>query len=297
MLNRFDAFFNRDRRQGKFPLDDCTAEPTLLSDQQLEDMLTPLTELHSQASYALQVGFYDKLLGYDLLLPVPHGAFTGKGLSIVTLENAQGERGLPIFTSEKAFSLWADDGANYLALPFATLCSYAMEANVDYIIVNVSGPFGCEISFHDFSYLAEGLLPAPPPDQLTLSERKPGEVVVKKDTPMRLGRCAGLAEGLMERLQHIFRSHQNLIKHVYLFEIAFNDGPLQPALGVCMPDGLESQWDIELWPTMQAVLHEMLEKRCVINVFLLNQAGSLESHVEALTAPVYVSGTSTARYP
>jgi hypothetical protein len=291
MLNRFDRFFNRGNRR---PQDFFAreGEPNLLSDACLRDMLGPLHDLPPEEAYPLQIGFYDKLLGCDLLLPVPMGANYAKGLPILTLENPQGERGLPIFTSEHTFSLWSDELTDYVALPFATLCGYAMEANADFLVVNVAGPYGCEISFHDFSYLAEGLLPAPPPDQLGTDNRKPGEVCIQKDTPMRLGQCAGLSEGLMGRLQHVFRMHQDLISAVYLFDIAFNEGPLQPALGVRMPDGLDSQWDVELWPTMQAVLHEMLEKRTVINVFLLNQAGSMENHVKELTAPIYVSGVS-----
>lgn len=298
MLNRFDSFFNRNFRQPEM-IRGANGEPFLLDDLQLEAMLAPLQDLSVRESYPLQIGFYDKLLGYDLLLPVPPGATVtrGKGLPIITLENGNGERGLPLFTSEKALSLWGDEATDYVAFSFAALCGYAMEANVDYLVINVAGPYGCEIAFHDFSYLAESLLPPPPPDQLELGDRKPGEMTVQKDTPMRLGKCEGLSDGLMERLQHVFRSHQSLISRVYLFDIAFNEGPLQPALGVRMPEGSEKHWDEELWPTMQAVLHEMLEKRTVINIFLLNQAGSLESHVKELTAPIYISGAHGAYSP
>lgn len=298
MLNRFESFFNRYARRVE-PLLGRKGEPTLLDDDLLEELLAPLQELPLQESYPLQVGFYDKLLAYDLLLPIPVGSTLskGRGVPIVTLENMKGERGLPIFTSEKMLSLWADESTNYAAFSFATLCGYAMEANVDYVIINVSGTYGCEISFHDFSYLAEGLLPPPPPEQSGYSERKPGEVLIQKDTPMRLGKSSGLPDGMMDRLRHVFHSHPSLISRVYLFEVGFNEGPLQPALGVRMPDGTESAWEAEIWPTMQAVLYEMLEKRTVINVFLLNQSGMMETHVKEITAPIYISGAGEACSP
>jgi hypothetical protein len=36
-------------------------------------------------------------------------------------------------------------------------------------------------------------------------------------------------------------------------------------------------------------MQEMLERRTVVNVFLLNQAGSMETHVSEFTEPLYSS--------
>ena len=86
---------------------------------------------------------------------------------------------------------------------------------------------------------------------------------------------------------HTFSRHPNLIRRFYLFNIAFNEGPLQPALGIRVTDGAEDIWERELWPDVQAVLHEMLERRAVLTVFLLNQSGSMENHVCELTEPIF----------
>lgn len=286
MFNRSERFFspepNRIRRVPGSP-----NSMQLLDDSVLEELLGSLDDMPVDACYPLQIAFYEKMLNCDLLLPVPAGTNLQQGLPIVMLENPRGEKGLPLFTNERNLESWVEEATEYVMLPFTTLCGYAIEAQLDYIIVNVAGPYGCEISFADFSYLAEGLLPPPSPNQVGNGHRKPGEVMIEKNTPMRLGLCNGLPNSLMDRLNHVFDYHRHLINHVYLFDVAFNDGPLQPALGIRMPDGSEGQWEHDLWPTLQAVLHEMLERRAVINVFLLNQAGSMENHVRELTPPIY----------
>ena len=112
---------------------------------------------------------------------------------------------------------------------------------------------------------------------------------------MRLGVSQGLSQELTDRLHHTFLHHRNLIERVYLFDISFNSGPLQPALGIRMPDAVLSMWEDALWPNLEAVLHEMLERRSVLNVFLLNQAGSLEKHVKDFTLPIYENAPETFR--
>lgn len=260
----------------------------LMADSLLEEMLGQLEALPLEACYPLQVSFYEKLITCDLLLPVPAGTRLDQGLPIVMLENGHGEKGLPLFTTEQNMGLWLEEDTDYVILPFTQICGYAMEAQLDYIIINASGPYGCEIAFGDFSYLAEGLLPPPLANQAGETGRKPGEVVIEKNTPMRLRKCSsGLPVSLMDRLTHVFEHHRHLISRVYLFDVAFNNGPMQPALGIRMPDDNEMQWEQELWPTLQAVMQEMLERRAVVNVFLLNQAGSMERHVSEFVDPVY----------
>jgi hypothetical protein len=279
MLENLDRFFRRAKEQ-KSPL-------KLFDDAQLESMLGRIEGASPDERHLLQVTFYEKLLKCDLLLPVPTGTDTRRGIPILALENSHGERGMPVFTSEKTVLLWADDGIDYVALPFSALCRYAVEAGVDFMVINVSGPYGCEISSYDFHYLADGMLPPPPAELCEQHGKSPGEVVIPKNTPMRLGHCDGLAPGLMERLNHVFSTHAALISRVYLFNIAFNEGPLQPALGIRIAEDTDAHWETNVWPDLQAVLHEMLERRSVINVFLLNQAGSLEHHVRELTAPIF----------
>lgn len=287
MLDNFDSFFQRKRPLLK-KVPGSPDAMRLLDDQVLEDMLDQLESLQAESSYPLQISFYETLLQCDLLLPVPAGTELAIEMPVVMLENGRGEKGLPLFTSESNMALWLEDEpTDYVYMPFVALCGYALAAQADFIVVNVAGPYGCEISFHDFSYLAEGLLPPPLAESSDDSAKKMGEVVVQKNTPMRLGLCAGLPNSLMERLKHVFEYNRQMIDRVYLFDIGFNDGPLQPALAVRMPDDCEEKWETELWPTLQAILHEMLEKRAILNVFLLNQSGRLESHVQELTSPIF----------
>ncbi len=290
MLNPQEHFFpHRPKRLRNIPgFDHPTEALSLLEDQQLSQILGEVEHLPQSACYPHQVAFYEKLLHCDLLLPIPVSADLNRGLPLLSLENGNGETGLPIFTNENNLAQWTQGQNNYLPLSFTKLCAYALEARMDYLILNIAGPFGCEISFHDFSYLAEGLIPPPGPGQTTLTTNvKPGEVMIAKHTPMRLSECDSLPTPLMNRLQQVFRHHEDMIESVYLFDIAFNEGPMQPALGVRMPEILEPLWEATLWPNLQAVLHEMLERHAVVNVFLLNQAGNLETHLQDLTQPVY----------
>jgi len=282
MLKNFGHFFNRNQSDKEFFRN--LEELNLPDEAYLMESVSRLEQASQRERYPAQVGLYEKLLQCDLLLPVPVGADLHRGIPVIALENSQGEKGLPVFTTERNLLLWADETANFIGVPFTTLCGFAVETGVDYLIINVAGPCGCEISLHDFSYLAEGLLPPPISDQ---DGRKAGEVVIEKNTPMRLAKCSGLSPSLMDRLHHIFHTHDRLIDSVYLFDVGFNEGPLQPALGIRMPDGTEEEWEMQLWPTMQAVLCEMLERREVVNVFLLNQAASMEFHVQELTPPIY----------
>ncbi len=137
---------------------------TMLSDERLLTLFENAVSVESEDVDATwQMAFYETLLGYDLLLPVPvtngSTALALQRLAVLTLENGAGERGLPVFTSVTAFSHWNDTSLAYRILPFATLCTYAMDAGVDALVVNVSGPFGCEINASHFRYLAQGLLP------------------------------------------------------------------------------------------------------------------------------------------
>jgi hypothetical protein len=285
MFHSFDRFFERQPNQlGKHI---HSSDLNLMMDGHLEDWVGQIEAAPMAEQYPLQIRFYQQLMDCHLLLPVPANAKKHKGFPLMVLQNGQREKAVPVFTNEENLGLWTSEPTDYVALPLMELCRYAMEAKVDYLVLNVAGPFGCEIAFHDFSYLAEGLLPPPSTEQSHYCGQKPGEVVIEKNTPMRLGLCDGLSPGLMDRLQHVFQHHQELISRVYLFDVAFNEGPLQPALGVRMPEGAEDRWEVDLWPTMQAVLYEMLERREVVNVFLLNQAGSMEQYVQQMTIPIY----------
>jgi hypothetical protein len=299
MLKKFGRFFMSKVRPLRVSPE---SDADLPDDTELQALIAIIEELPFEARYGEQNKFYEYLLGCHLLLPVAPGTDLSQGLSVLALENGHGEKALPIFSSESALKTWCFpdklsdlteerswEPSEYLALPFDTLCTYALEAGVDYIVMNAAGPFGCEISFHDFSYLAERLLPAPASSQETKSPRKAGEMLVEKATPMRLAVSQRMSESLISRLMQLFQNYQNLVSRAYLFDIGFNEGPLQPAVGVQVAEGCETEWEEQIWPTMQAVLCEMLERKEVVNVFLLNQAEGMEQHVRQVAEPIYES--------
>lgn len=285
MLNRFGHFFDPGQPESSRSHQGAPGSGGVPDPNWMMQTLNVLQQAELDEHYPLQTTFYETLLRHDLLLPIPPNTNLSSGLPILALENNHGEQGMPVFSSEDTLALWDNENsADYIGLPFAMLCRYALEARVDYIILNVGGPVGCEISSHDFSYLAEGMLPPPVSN---LFGQTAGEITIEKNTPMRLSVSQGLSSGVMDRLKTLFNHHHHLIDKVYMFDVAFNQGPLQPALGIRMPQGLEDQWEVELWPTVQAVLHEMLERREMVNVFLLNQTGSMEQHVSELTTPIF----------
>jgi hypothetical protein len=296
MRDHFDRFFSgKTPRIRRVPGSQLSGK--LLEDQVLEVLLNRLDELSSDSCYPLQLSFYEKLLHCDLLLPVPVGTNLQQGLPIITLENARGEMGLPIFTNENTLGLWDEEPTEYIILSFPKLCGYALEAQVDFMILNVAGPNGCEIAMRDFSYLAEGLLP--PPVSVKEPSKPSGRslpVEINAGTPTCIGPAQNLPESLMGRLNHVFSMHHDAIERVYQFEIAFNQGPLQPAIGVLLhPQVDEACWEENLWPTVRAVLQEMLERRTMVNIFLLNHVPSLEKQVRAQCPPVFVGSPVTEK--
>jgi hypothetical protein len=98
----------------------------LLDDQVLEELLGRLEDMPADACYPLQIAFYEKMLGCDLVLPVPAGTNLQQGLPIVMLENPRGEKGLPLFTNEHNLASWVEEPTDYVILPFTTLCGYAL---------------------------------------------------------------------------------------------------------------------------------------------------------------------------
>lgn len=295
MLEKFGFLFMSKARPLKVSPESTHRLP---DDLELQALISLIEELPFEARYMEQSRFYEYLLGCHLLLPVAPGTDLNEGLAVLALENGRGEKALPIFSSEAALRSWCfpEKGSGeekswqpieYLDLPFDILCTYALEARVDYIVMNAAGPFGCEISFHDFSYLAQGLLPAPDTSQEQGATRKAGEMLVEKATPMRLAVCERMSESLASRLLPLFHNYHDVVSRAYLFDIGFNEGPLQPAVGIQVFDGREKEWEKHLWPDMQAVLCEMLERKEVVNVFLLNQADGMEQHVQKITQPVY----------
>lgn len=250
---------------------------------QLEGMLRRIGDTPEAQRYPLQMAFYEKLLKSIVLLPVPAGTDISGGVPLMALENAQGERGVPVFTSEKTLTQWMGhtpefDG-EYVGIPFPVLCGHMLKARLDFVILNVAGPYGGEIGQAEFSYLAEGLLPPP--------AGKTGELKVEPGADMRISATNSLSEFVSDRLRDVFRHNATLIDYAYVFEVAFGAESLKPAIAIRMPEGSEHEWEVSLWPNIQAVLQEMLDVREYANVFLLNASGDLETTLGGMMHPFY----------
>ncbi len=254
-----------------------------LDGAQLEGMLRRIGDTPEDQRHPLQMAFYEKLLKSMVLLPVPAGTDVSSGVPLMALENAQGELGVPVFTSENTLSQWMGhtpefDG-EYVGIPFPVLCGHVLKARLDFVILNVAGPYGGEIGQAEFSYLAEGLLPPP--------NRKPGELKIEPGADMRISATNSLSEFVSDRLRDVFRHNEPLIDHAYVFEVAFGPESLKPAIAIRMPEGAEHEWEVSLWPNIQAVLQEMLDVSEYANVFLLNVSGDLEATLRGMMHPFY----------
>lgn len=271
-------------------------------DVPIDAVLAQLANTTSDQTYPLQMLLYEQLLNASLLLPVPNNVDLQIGLPITLVENPLGERAIPVFTNEKHLTNWDRNEQQYVPLSLDILAIYAMEAKVDYLIINLAGDNPFEIPFHDFCYLAESLLPPPlmgiapkitydPMACFDLAQQnsyKKSETVIPANTFVRLEACPDLPDGLMEQVTHVLLSHCALISRAYLFQISLNDAPPQPALGIYLLEAQKHRWVETLLPTLQAILSEMLEPHHVFNLFLLNEAGNLEAEIQKRIQPLLI---------
>lgn len=297
MFENFDSFFGgSERKKGNTKKDRRFSESDFFTPEQplevtgplLERMMARVSDRPEEDRYPLLLPLYHQLMGSMVITPIPTGSAMSKdetlaqGLSLMVIQNESGERGIPIFTSEEAMSFWVNEPTEYVGLPFTVLCTYAVESELDFLVINAAGPAGGEISHYEMTYLAERL--APPPQ----TERS-GELTLEKDTEIHLAPLASPSVMLTERISGVCSQKTQLVNRVYAFQVAFSEGPLKTALGIRMPEGSEDRWETELWPDILAVLQEVLGAKEYVNVFLLNQAGDLEDTLQEITEPLYVA--------
>lgn len=293
MLDKFGQFFAPKKSTAAASgLDNPTGGPgngekeAVLNGAVLEKAFDRLSTCPADKRYALQMSLYQQLIGSMVLIPVPKGTDTRQSIPLMTLENERGETGVPVFTSEEAMAMWVSEETEYVGLPFPMLCTHAVQANLDFVVLNLAGPAGGELTHYEFSYLAENLIPPP-------REDKSGEFVLEKDTEVRLGPADDLSPILLERLTALFSQRADLIDRVYAFQVAFSQGPMKTGIGVCLKKGSGSDpnqlWETELWPNVRAVLQEVLGAKEYVNVFLLNALPELEETVGNVSKPFYKS--------
>lgn len=231
--------------------------------------------------------FYQLLIDSAVLLPLPAGYNLDDGIPIISMEGPDGETAIPVFSSEESMSYWVTKPTEYVGVPFTAICTSAIEANMDYIVINASNEFMLEIPHCDFTYLADRLIP---PSEAQRS----GEISIEKNTELYLAPSGELSPMVQERLSAVFNQRTHLVDRVYTFNVAFSDGPMKTALGIGLHQGQEGLWDAELWPDVQATLQEVLGSKEYMNVFLLNECGDLEGSLQELTDPFYTSADKSA---
>ncbi len=287
MLDGFQESLGDDRSFDR-PVDSLTKSQSGFGPQQaaelngpdLEHLLNMLSLSQVVDRYPILMSLYDLLIHSIVLLPVPPGTNIDEGVPLVALENGRGEKGVPVFTSEHAMSLWVTEPTEYVGIPFSLLCTHAVYADLDFILLNMSGPAGGEINHYEFAYLAEGLIPPPQGEQA-------GEITIEKNTEIRLAPLDKTPTMLVERLNGVFGQQGNCVAEAYMFKVGFSHGPLKTGLGIRLAPGMDSYWDQTVWPNVLVVLKEVLGAKEYINVFLLNDSPDLEKVIRQITPSFY----------
>lgn len=311
MSDSFPEFFHPHQQPN-------TLAHRLLSPATLANLFT--SGLHEnpleKSPYPERMRLYHGLLAHDFLLPIPMEAAVSleKNMTLLLMENDSGERGLPIFSHRDALASWAKGEVGFIVLPFAVLCSYALEAGADCIVLNVNGPFGREITRNDLTYLANSLIP-PPADKAhrTYGPSSPKaylpetfstttdtgfehEAQAKPEasqspeihSPRPLSSETHLTSSLKDCLYHLFSSYPSIIQRVYLLNMAFGADQCQPTLAIRFSRRATDTWRQELFPNLRAVLTEMLEPEERVVLFPLGETDQeLEEQIRRLTPPFY----------
>ncbi len=115
---------------------------------------------HTEADLqALMPRFYEALSHSIVMVPTLQELDRQDGFILMTIENEAGLSGLPIFTREEALSQWITEPTQYVGIPFKNLCTKVLEQKLDFMTLNPAGAAQIELSTHELSYLAEGLIP------------------------------------------------------------------------------------------------------------------------------------------
>lgn len=180
---------------------------------------------------------YQALLGGTFLIPTAGSTeessrkkkitlTPGSRHQFITMRDAEGMVGVPVFTDSNALLAWRPQGSQYLELHARDVFSLALANNIDRIIVNVAGPTGGEITRAEIQALSEEALPEFGESDFTGL----ASVEVSNDTPVYIGAPAKKPSSeLIARIGEALAS-QALIKAGYLFQVVIGKG--QPHLTV-----------------------------------------------------------------
>lgn len=202
-------------------------------------------------------------------------------------------QGFLAFTSLEAFKKWyvhlvgsarlADVAPEVrpLSMKFTQLCTQALYLNLDFILLNPVEENTLLISLYEIYHLAEGLIP-PSKDEAVK------EIVLEKDTEIYLGvPVKPPSPMLVERLYGLFKQKASIVSKAYLFQIAIAQGPPHLAVGIHMVPEKASSWELTLLPDTMAVIHEVLDERDCVDLFLLNHDEGMESLIRSFSEPFF----------
>lgn len=210
-------------------------------------------------------------------------------IGLVTLNSHAGDAGLPLFTRPQLVYQWSMGQLHPIQVPFRWLCSQAVQAGVDFLLINPGGSFNnpeqsptfFEVSAFDFCYLAEGILPP------RYGEHENG-ITLREEAEIALGLPDGpVSPMLMERLTGLFTQNMRLVEAAYAFEVSIDQGPPHLGIGIRMPDGAEDCWETELLPNTLAISQEVLGDKEYIDFFFLNEVADMEHTLESMTQPFF----------
>lgn len=201
---------------------------------------------------------------------------------LTTLKNSQGERGIPVFTTEDTLERWVKGPTEYVGLPFRILCEKVLESGMNFMIINPAGPARAELCLYELSYLAKGMIP-PRSDKPVESTGTPDglkiSVSLLPDPPSPM---------LLERVTGCFQQNP-LVESAYVFQVSMSEGPPHLAMGVRVLEGAEQQWKADLLPNAIAILHEVLDDDEFMDFFLLNESEELENSLRKVTEPFFTN--------
>jgi hypothetical protein len=148
-MGLFDRWFKKDAVPGS---------------RALETMLRNLAQKDTAEQRA---ALYNLLKQSTLILATPHeNPDTGPRVSdgsteigFIVTADANGKTAMLVFTSEAALLAWRPVGCTYTAMSARNVFQWAMEKEIETIIINPNGPAGGYLTRPEITALAEGLSP------------------------------------------------------------------------------------------------------------------------------------------
>ena len=244
--------------------------------------------LSSDDLYPVMLPFYRALTQTIVIVPCPNIPIgpelnTVEPYQLPTILSPNGEKSLPVFTSEDALQAWILEPIEYFAIPFRIICTKALEQGVDAIVINDAGPARAELTAFELSYLSEGLIPP------YASQSHQG-VTLDENTEITLSALSrSVPVMLAERLNGYFNQGSQSIYSAYLFEISIAHGPIHLAMAVKMNEKHEALWETNVLPDLMAISRETLERNDYIDFFLLNDTSDLSQSVQEVIEPYFKS--------